>query len=208
MGAHGSVSALLDALTLVRDTNMQAAGKNRGRYTNDEIDLLRAALVFTSSGLDASLHRLVRDALPDLARRSGSGARPNYQTFIKQESSNPSKEFCAALLAEDPTSELLKVYVTVRTRASYQGSGDLRARVRTALGIRKTAVPDADLAALDPFFEARNAIVHGMDYVDPENSSGRKREARSRSTTIAECDKVFNVAATLIHETAKLLRHK
>lgn len=80
--------------------------------------------------------------------------------------------------------------------------------MRDALGIGRTSVPDHDLAALDPFFEARNAIVHRMDYVDPESSLGRKRHHRTRELTVGECDLVFALTARFIAETAKSLRRK
>lgn len=208
--AHGSTSALLDALAVVREQNKKTAGKTHGRLSNDEIELLRAALVFTSSGLDASLQRLCRDVLPVLIRRPGSGARAKYQEFLKHEMGAPkaSEPFRAAVLATDPEVELIKFYVKARTKSSYQGSGELKTRVRDALGISRNAILDADLTTLDPFFEARNAIVHGMDYVDPESSSGRKRHHRKRDATVAECDLVFALAARFITETAKSLRRK
>ncbi len=208
--AHGSTSALLESLAIVRKQKKVATGETRGRYSNDEIELLRAALVFTSSGLDASLQRLCRDALPALIRRPDSGARARYQEFLKHELSapKPSEPFRDAVLAADPEAELINFYVKERTKASYQGSRELRTRVREALGIGRSSVPDPDLAALDPFFEARNAIVHGMDYVDPESSLGRKRHHRTRDSTVGECDLVFALAARFIAETAKSLRRK
>jgi len=51
VAAHKSTSALLDSLAIVRQANKETAGKTHGRYSDDEVDLLRAALVFTSSGL-------------------------------------------------------------------------------------------------------------------------------------------------------------
>lgn len=208
--AHGSTSALLESLAIVRKQKRDSTGETRGRYSNDEIELLRAALVFTSSGIDASLQRLCRDALPALIRRPNSGARARFQEFLKQELSapKPSEPFRDAVLATDPEAELIQFYVNARTKASYQGSGELRSRVRDALGIGRISVPDHDLAALDPFFEARNAIVHGMDYVDPESSLGRKRHHRTRDLTVGECDLVFALTARFIAETAKSLRRK
>ncbi|WP_435735249.1 hypothetical protein V5D56_00050 (plasmid) [Cellulosimicrobium sp. PMB13] len=203
--AHKSTSALLQSLLIVRQANKETAGKTHGRYSNEEIDLLRAAIVFTSSGLDACLQRLVRDALPALVRRDGTPAQRAYTLYLKQElaAENIAEPFRDAVLAPDPTQALLAGYVSMRTKASYQGSKELQKRVRDALGVPRAAVPDQDLAALDPFFIARNAIVHGMDYETP-----RKRTHRARADTIAQCDLVFDVAGRLIIETAKVLRNK
>lgn len=208
--AHGSTSALLESLAIVRKQRKDTKGEARGRYSNDEIELLRAALVFTSSGLDASLQRLCRDALPVLIRKPATGARAKYEEVMRHELAGKETpaELRDAVLSMDPETELIDYYVRMRTKASYQGSGELKTRVRGALGISRSAVADADLEALNPFFTARNAIVHGMDYVDPKSARGRSRHTRTRDATIAECDLVFAVAARFIAETAKSLRRR
>lgn len=203
-GAHGSVSALLDALTVVRGANMNVARKDRGRLSNDELELLRAALVFTSSGLDASMHRLVRDVLPRLAVAAGTGSALRYQEYRKSAVREGSDDFVAAVCSPDPHAAMLAMYVRERTKASYQGSSDLRKRVRETLGIPKAAIPDADLSALDPFFMARNDVVHDLDYVDVK-AAGFKRHHRAQAATVTECNQVFAVAARFIQETAYLL---
>ncbi|WP_067484188.1 hypothetical protein [Actinomadura hibisca] len=63
--AHGSVQGVFDGLGQIRDAKQSEKGKDaRGRLARDEEDLLRAAIVFTSSGLDACAKRLVRDTVP------------------------------------------------------------------------------------------------------------------------------------------------
>jgi hypothetical protein len=64
--AHASVGGVFDALQLVRERTATSRGDRRGQLTSDQQDLLRAAIVFTSSGLDASCQRLLRDSLPVL----------------------------------------------------------------------------------------------------------------------------------------------
>src|SRR4051812_13852103 len=64
--AHASVGGILDALQLIREKAAKSRGERRGQLTSDQQDLLRAAIVFTSSGLDASCQRLLRDTLPVL----------------------------------------------------------------------------------------------------------------------------------------------
>lgn len=203
--AHVSVGAILESLDAYRAANMKAAKKDpRGRTSNKEMELLRAALVFASSGLDASLQRLVYDLLPHLIRGGATGAVHQYELYRKQQLADPTADFIAAVVSLDPSASLLEEYVKYKTKASYQGSGDLRVRVRNTLGIAKSAIPDSDLTALDPFFTARNAIVHGMDFTNTTAASSRARNSRARDATVVECDGAFSVAARFILEGAKL----
>jgi hypothetical protein len=50
----------------------------------DQQNLLRVALVLTSSGLDACCKRLLRDALPDLIERNGTAAA-KFDGFIEEQ---------------------------------------------------------------------------------------------------------------------------
>jgi hypothetical protein len=69
-------------------------------------------------------------------------------------------------------------YIRSKTKASYQGTNDLKERVRDLLGVPKANVTDARIKALDGFFTARNDIVHRLDYVTPQGPS-TKRHHRS-----------------------------
>lgn len=62
--AYGSVEAVLQTLKTVRELRRAQTGDIRGRLTSAEEDLLRAAIVFTGAGLDATLKQLIRDTLP------------------------------------------------------------------------------------------------------------------------------------------------
>src|SRR3954447_23854049 len=66
-GAHDSVESLFQSIDSLR-TARGAGG--RGRLTSSEEDLLRAALVFTGAGMDATLKRLIGDTLPAALDRS------------------------------------------------------------------------------------------------------------------------------------------
>ncbi|MEU4674255.1 hypothetical protein AB0F91_41410 [Amycolatopsis sp. NPDC023774] len=64
----------LDALHVLLAKGQQAKEETPGKLSADQQDLLRAALVFTSSGLDACLTRLLRDTCRYSSRRT---ALPN-----------------------------------------------------------------------------------------------------------------------------------
>lgn len=110
-----------------------------------------------------------------------------------------SDPFRQAVLADDPGEGLLKFYLGERTKASFQGSGDLVNRVKKVLGISNSEVPDFVLKQLDSFFEARNRIVHQMDLEDPEKKKDSvKRVHRYTEVVARQCNEVFEVAVLLI----------
>lgn len=206
-GAHDSVTGLFDGLATVRAAKQSATGKETsGRLARDEEDLLRAALVFTSSGLDACCKRLLRDTLETLIVGNRVAGR-KFQDFVKQEpATGPSDPFTQAILAPAPRTQMIKVYIDARTRASLQGSSDLRSRVRDTLGISNAQLSGGQLEELDEFFEARNSIVHDLDYEDPAAIDSRARWRRKMEDVRDDCDAVFAVIATVICQTAKNIR--
>lgn len=203
---HESVTGLLDAFDAVRVKAAASKATQAGRLRRDQVDLLRAAMVFTSSGLDAVCHRLVRDAAPPLIERGG-GAKAQFDAYLKDQLGQPSAPdgFLDALTSPDPRTALIDRYVAAKTSASFQGSSDLRKRLRDLLGIPKSTLPDARLTALDPFFKARNSIVHQLDYTDPAGS-GTGRHHRAPADVVAQCDQVLLLASDASAQTAVMLR--
>jgi hypothetical protein len=206
MGAHNSVTGLFDALATVRSSHTAEA---RGRLASDETDLLRAAIVFTSSGVDASCKRLLRDTLATLIDGDPQGpAARRFEQFIDRELKNdrPTAPLAKAVKSRNPREELIGLYVGDVTRASMQGSADLRNRVRDALGISDTQLPADQLRDLDGFFMSRNAIVHDLDYERPGSPTSKRRNSRRLEDVRSQCDAVFAVVATVIAETARNIR--
>lgn len=203
---HASVTGILDSFALVRAEAARARDTAAGRLSRDQVDLLRAALVFTSSGLDATCHRLVQDAAPSLIDRGGT-ARTLFDLYLKQQLELPKAPdgLLDAITSADPRAALVRRYVDAKTTASYQGSSDLRVRVRDLLGVPKRALPDARFTALDGFFTARNQIVHRLDYEDPTGTR-TARHHRAPAAVVEACDQVLVLATDLIDRTAALLR--
>ncbi|MBQ0906847.1 hypothetical protein [Micromonospora sp. U21] len=208
VATQDSVDGLLDSFNQVRTLALKAKVEARGRLSSDELDLLRAALVFTSSGLDACCHQLVRDALPALIARGGT-AELKFREHLRNElySPKPPDGLLEAIAAADPRRELIERYVMAKTKASFQGSGDLQERVRDTLGITNKALAKGRFTALDGFFIARNDIVHRLDYENPTSASV-KRHHRNPNDVATECDTVLALVADLIHATAELLKRK
>jgi len=203
---HQTVTGILDSFDVVRAKAAESKATAAGRLSRDQVDLLRAAMVFTSSGLDAVCHRLVRDAAPSLIDKGG-GAKAQFDAYLKDQLDHPSapEGLLDAVTAPDPRAALIERYVAAKTSASFQGSSDLRRRVRDLLGIPKKALPDARLTALDPFFEARNHIVHRLDYQDPAGQR-TARHHRAPADVVIQCDQVLLLANDVVVQTAALLR--
>ncbi|WP_146174904.1 hypothetical protein [Umezawaea tangerina] len=203
---HKSVNGLLDSFNQVRVAAGTARGSNHGRLRRDEVDLLRAALVFTSSGLDACCQQLVRDALPTLIDRGGT-AELKFVAYLKDQlhEPKPPEGLLDAVTAMHPREQLVKRYIEAKTRASFQGSRDLKDRVRDLLGISNKALPTSRFTALNGFFVARNDIVHQLDYVNPRSTS-MKRHPRTAADVTRECNAVLALVADTILACAGLLR--
>ena len=205
-GAHESVSGLLDLAQSLSDSRRAANGTAMGRHSEQEVDVLRSAIVFSSSGLDASMKRLVNDAARYLIPED-TAARKQYEQFMRQQLAADSVDTLLkdAVVAHKAEDALLAYYLTVRTKSSFQGSSDLKNRVCSVLGIPDKRVPESALKVLDPFFIARNNIIHSMDYEDVANSGGRARHHRSIADATRRCDLAFDVAADLMHAAAQVI---
>ena len=206
---HSSVDGLFASYRRLRVSHERGAV---GRVRTEEADLLRAAIVFTSSGVDACCKLLLRETLPTLLDRPSS-ARNKFDAFLRDEIGRPrnAADFHRALVDLQPRSRLIEYYIEDRTRGSLQSSGDLRKRVKQTLGIPDAILPDHRLTSLDSFFSARNQVVHEMDFVSLRNavSAPRKGAARHRRTARAvalQCGVALEVIAEIIGAAATVIR--
>ncbi|WP_148591640.1 hypothetical protein [Streptomyces sp. WAC01526] len=205
--AHQSVQGVFDGLALVRLAKQQESGKDaRGRLGRDETDLLRAAIVFTSSGLDACCKRLLRDTVPLLVDGNVNATR-KFNDYVKLElADGPSAAMSDAILSPTPREEMIRLYIAARTKASFQGSKDLRTRLRDTLGITNAQINEGRLKQLDDFFIARNAIVHDLDYENPSALRGVARNSRDLTGVRQQCDDALTLVAEVIRQTAANVR--
>lgn len=203
---HASVSALLDTFNLVRTTATIEKRSSRGRLSRDQVDLLRAAIVFTGGGLDAVCQRLVYDSIGKLIDRGGTAAE-KFDGYVRGElyALKPSNELITAVTSSDPRDALIDAYRTAKTRQSFQGSSDVRDRVAKLLGIPDNVLRKSRFDALNSFFAARNDIVHQLDYKDI-NGTSTARNHRTPEWTIAQCNRVLLLLADLINATASLVK--
>ncbi|MFE6227790.1 hypothetical protein [Streptomyces sp. NPDC057854] len=197
---------MFDTLLLIRRARADENSRStRGRLHNDAHDILRAAIVFTSAGLDASVQALIREAVPTLITGPGT-PRLKYETFVSEQARAPEveKEFIQALTAQNPADELRALYIDSKTKASFQGSSDLKDRAGAALGIANGQIPSRRFKALNTFFTARNDVAHRLDMVD---TTARSRVPVRRSTRAQRdvrdmCDRALLLVRDMINATA------
>ncbi|GAA2779344.1 hypothetical protein GCM10010505_04860 [Kitasatospora aburaviensis] len=203
-GAHESVSGLFDTLHVIRLKSAEETDP-RGRLSHDQTDQLRAAIVFTSAGLDACLRRLLKDALPTLVN-GNSAAEGKFKQFINEQlNEKASKAFRAAVIDPDPRTKLIDIYVEALTGSSLQGHRDLQ-KVRNALGIPESDISDSALEGLSPFFAARNEIAHELDLVDPTGRGSSSRRGRTMTAVRDQCDEVLQQVKAFVVNAAKQVK--
>ncbi len=108
------------------------------------------------------------------------------------------------LLDMDIEDSVLSYYLSIKTKASFQGSGDLQNRIVLVLGLPETTRGQPAMDGLDRFFKARNEIVHEMDFTGSRDNSIARR-ARSANDVQEQCYSALNTAAESINTTIATL---
>jgi hypothetical protein len=176
-GAYDSVEAVLGNLQLIRSMREAETGDIRGRLTANEEDLLRAAIVFTGAGLDATLKQLIRDTLGALLKSSDL-SHEKFEEFAAKrlrtgEIAEP-KMIARYLTSETPRELLIEDYIYDLTGSSLQSAEEVD-RAAGALGIDDGGLRKR-IKELRPLFVARNQIAHELDLRRPERRGDRAKE--------------------------------
>lgn len=204
--AHTSVTGLFDGLHQLRLVEQQGRDKDtRGKLSDDQKDLLRAALVFTSSGLDACVTRLLRDTLATLIA-SNKQAEKEFKDWVsRQLNSKVPGNIREAILDQNPRDRLVDHYIENLAKPSLQGTDDL-IKVRKALGLTETKVSQESVDQLKPFFAARNEIVHELDLTEPTGPGSSARRSRSMEAVRDQCDRALQLLVLIIQATAETVK--
>lgn len=205
-GAFDSVGALLDTLDTIRRVRRDERGDIRGRMPENEADLLRAAVVFTGAGLDATLKQLIRDTLPLLLEQNQQ-AQSKFEAFAADQLGigeiADTKVIARYLTSPNPRARLIEDYIYKLTGSSLQSAEEVQ-QVAGALGI-----DDKDLrkkiTGLREAFVARNEISHELDLQAPERQGDRSRRTRGMPKTIAMCHEGLEVGQLIINAVCDLL---
>jgi hypothetical protein len=198
VSTHDSVSGLFDTLHSVRRLGVG------GGLPDSSQDLLRAAIVFTSAGLDACLEVLISHAVPVLVS-GNEKSRGKFERYIDSQASAPkvSQEFLGAIKDPDPRTRLIELYIRDLTSASFQGSKSIKDRCLAALAITNEQLPGTRLSSLDDFFRSRNDVAHRLDLTKPGALDAKPdRQPRSQEEVGIMCDEVLMLVCDLIRVTA------
>jgi hypothetical protein len=183
------------------------AGRRRARTPNSpEEDQLRAAIVFTGAGLDATLKQLIRDTLVHLIIQNDQ-AHKKFEAFAAKRVGTgeiaDTKMIARYLVAANPRQQLIEDYVYDLTGSSLQSAQQVYATA-AALGIE-----DADLRSrishLTDLFTARNQVSHELDLQRVEQPGDRHRRSRPMGPTKTLCNDGFEVAKMIVNAVGALL---
>jgi hypothetical protein len=195
---HISVSSLIVAF----DDAKAKRGNPRGVLTDQEQDILRAALVMSCAGVDAVLKQAIRDSLEALLEKD-KAVREGFEKFIHKRISGESDvlelaggaKFLASILAErEPRKRLIEDYIKALTGDSLQ-SADEVFRTVSALGLDPKAMK-LDIPKLKEIFGIRNKIIHELD-IDLSAKS-RKRRVRSQSDLLENADFILRTTRSIV----------
>src|ERR1700746_2978381 len=199
--AHDSAESLLDGF------NQLTKARGPGTSTDEEQDLLRAMLLFSTAGLDACVKRLIQDVLPILASQDDD-VRKALLTFASRRLQRTEGEmgtdtkFLAELLIGAPEENLIKSFIGDLTSGSLQSTDELW-RIASALGVEDDKKVKKAIPALQSAFEARNQIAHEMD-IDFETRP-RNRRGRARERMVAMTNNVLVAADAVLCGVAEKL---
>jgi hypothetical protein len=201
--AYDAVEAVLDNLDKIRQLRKEEGGDIRGVLTNNEIDMLRAAVVFTGAGLDATLKQLIRDTLPrllDVNQQSHDKFESFASTKLGTGEIADTRVIARYLTSASPRERLIEDYIYELTGSSLQSADEVQ-KVAGALGI-----DDKDLrkriAGIKPMFVARNEISHELDLQSPEKPGDRTRRSRRMGETVSICHSGFDVCQRIVNAVA------
>ncbi len=202
---HTASSSLLTAF----DDAKTKRGNKRGVLTDQEQDILRAALVMACAGLDAALKQAIRDCIEELLEKD-KPVRDRFEKFIRKRIGGEGDvlelaggaKFLALILADRaPRNRLIEEYIKELTGDSLQSTEEIL-RTASALGLDPKSLK-LDIPKLKEIFGIRNKIIHELD-IDLE-APKRKRRVRSQSDLLDNADSVLAVTkSTLEALDAKL----
>ena len=167
-----------DSLFLAYRT-VRKARKARGTATDHEQDLLRAALVFATAGLDSCVKQLIQDTL-QIIIANNEDAHRNFTAYVRSKlrrlDSQATQFLAEAIAADAPVRHIQEQLVAELTRSSLQSHAQIL-KVAAHFAI-PTAEVCGDLEMLKKVFYARNQIAHEMDILlgQPNRSRRQRRE--------------------------------
>lgn len=172
-------------------------GSKRGGYTTHaEQDLLRSMLIFGGATLDSVVKQVLRDQIPNIEKLPPQ-ARTEFKKFISKQLSKGATvnvdALASSLVNADPRVFFIEEYVKDLTGDSLQSKNQLF-RAAVAVGLDMGLDRDG-IKTLDLIFEARNEIIHELDYLAAkEKKKQRNRRNRSRDEIIRWTEELLRIS--------------
>lgn len=204
MATHETVTGIFRTLYMVRQRTLSGTPQAEEPLSDGVQDLLRAAIVFTSAGIDACLESLLTHAVPSLVAHNDNACR-KFELYVENQvnAPKPTSAFVDALKAPDPRSRLVELYILGLSGPSFQGSSSIKDRALAALGVTNAQLPTARVISLDPFFRARNDVVHKLDLLEPNRPDSRPAsQPRGQDDVGRMCDEALLLMRDIISAAA------
>lgn len=186
----------------------------RGTSKDKEQDILRAMLLFASSGLDAVIKQLIKDALP-LVIEANAGAKRFFadqiEKMLRKRSTEEGKDIVSikvlaeALSDRSPREVLIKRLIGKLLDESMQ-SVDQLYQAAAHFGITPKEVYKGNVDELREVFSIRNKIGHEMD-VDFEQSN-RRRSSRTKDDMVKYANMLLKIADAFLRAVESKLMKK
>lgn len=171
----------------------------RGAPTDEDQDLLRAMLIFATSGLDSMAKQLVRDALPAVVERH-EGARKVVTTHvertIRKSDQTDAKILATVLMAKQPRKAFIDYVINDLTSSSLQSTEELlKIAAYFDIPSNKLIITQEPLTEI---FRARNQIIHEMDidFAQPR----RNRRPRRKETMVKYTNEILKISSAFLKE--------
>jgi hypothetical protein len=209
--AFESVNAVFETMEILRVLRAVRSGSGevkalQGRLTGQEEDLLRAGLVFTGAGLDATLKQLIRDTLPALLDCNEQAHR-KFEDFAEGRLGTgeiaDTTMIARYLIAANPRTAMIEDYIYDLTGSSLQSAEEV-GRVAGALGVDDGSLRKR-INGLRSLFVARNEVSHELDLRRPEQPGDRTRRSRPLAATKKLCQEGLDVGQHLVNAVGELL---
>lgn len=207
ISAHEAVEGVFDTLYKIRELRKGEGGGIQGQMTHHENDQLRAAIVFSGAGLDATLKQMIRDTLPLLLEAGNEQAHKKFEDFASDRLGTGEIADTGAiaryLTSANPRERLIEDYIYDLTGSSLQSKEEVQ-KVAGALGVEDKDVRK-EIDGLKPLFVARNEISHELDLKKPEKAGDRTRRSRPIGQTQTICNSGFEVAQLIVNDVGSQL---
>lgn len=166
------------------------------------LDLFRAALLFSSSGLDSLVKQAVHDSLSTVIKNN-EGSEERFRSYVEKlvqkNDQLSTKSLSRALISENPRNHFINCLISELTSRSLQSNDELL-NVASYFDI-PSKILVADIGLLKNTFNMRNQIAHEMDFDHKSNI----RRHRTREELVNSINYIFLVSKTFLTEVDKRL---